>query len=640
VTTDRSTLEGKDRAELTVIATAMGNKVGSRMRKGQIIDLIIGSSDDGPEESEEEVVVADAADDSSNDAPESDDADAADGADSDDDVDSDADSGDGADDSDEEAADDAARSDDSNDSERKPRQNERKRNDAKKDGGRGDGGNKSNKNDGKHDSGQNDPEPGNKRRRRRRGRDRDELPWEGEPVSVDGFLDLRSDGYGFLRVEGGIPSRDDCYVPVKMVRDFGLRSGDRIVGSSRPAARNEKNPALLTIETVNDRDPEEARNRPSFDDLTPIFPDEQLVLERATTPANLTARIMDVVSPIGKGQRGLIVAPPKAGKTTVIKEIIRSIETNNPEVRLIVLLVDERPEEVTDMKRWMKNGEVVASTFDRPTDEHITVAELVGERARRMVESGDDVCIIMDSVGARCPAVSTPVRSTPPSACLVRLAMSKRVDRSRSWRRHLSRPARVWTRSSSKSSRAPATWSCASTAALPKSACSLPSTSPQVRPVTTSCCSTARAMGRPTRCVESSTPLATTVSQRRLAPLSCCSTALPARASARSAGLCVVLRRDAASAAEAVGRPECRAALATRFADVHRMFLQLVDLPLSLHRAMQRHEEEAPEALVHAFSGLAHQKRHPKRHQSYDCEYPDELRKRHSYNCSERSAAG
>jgi len=211
-------------------------------------------------------------------------------------------------------------------------------------------------------------------------------------------LNLATSAVVAVEVEGGIPSRDDCYVPVKMVRDFGLRSGDRIVGSSRPAARNEKNPALLTIDTVNDRDPEEARNRPSFDDLTPIFPDEQRVLERATTPANLTARIMDVVSPIGKGQRGLIVAPPKAGKTTVIKEIIRSIETNNPEVRLIVLLVDERPEEVTDMKRWVKNGEVVASTFDRPTDEHITVAELVGERARRMVESGDDVCIIMDGI--------------------------------------------------------------------------------------------------------------------------------------------------------------------------------------------------------------------------------------------------
>jgi len=183
-----------------------------------------------------------------------------------------------------------------------------------------------------------------------------------------------------------------------MVRDFGLRSGDRIRGTSRPAARNEKNPALLTVLAVNERDPEEARGRADFDDLVPIFPTEQLVLERASTPANLTARIIDLVAPIGKGQRGLIVAPPKAGKTTVIKEIVRSIETNNPEVRLIVLLIDERPEEVTDMKRWLKSGEVVASTFDRPTDEHITVAELVSERARRMVESGDDVCIIMDGI--------------------------------------------------------------------------------------------------------------------------------------------------------------------------------------------------------------------------------------------------
>jgi transcription termination factor Rho len=201
-----------------------------------------------------------------------------------------------------------------------------------------------------------------------------------------------------LRVEGGLASSDDCYVPVKMVRDFGLRSGDRIRGTSRPAARNDKNPALITVDAVNEREPEEARGRPNFDDLTPIFPTEQLVLERATTPANLTARIVDLVAPIGKGQRGLIVAPPKAGKTTVIKEIVRSIETNHPEVRLIVLLIDERPEEVTDMKRWLTNGEVVASTFDRPTDEHIAVAELVSERARRMVESGDDVCIIMDGI--------------------------------------------------------------------------------------------------------------------------------------------------------------------------------------------------------------------------------------------------
>jgi transcription termination factor Rho len=392
VTSDRSTLEGKDRAELTVIAQAMGHKVGSRMRKAQIIDLIVGADDDGDAESS-----ANGADEAKQDR-----------ADLDSSEQSEADTDESDDSTEDESEDD--RDDDSdqgdNGSSKKDRGGRTSKAERGRDGGGRNDGNKNdgnrndgNKNDGnKNDGGQSDPEPGNKRRRRRRGRDRDELPWEGEPISVDGFLDLRSDGYGFLRVEGGIPSRDDCYVPVKMVRDFGLRSGDRIRGTSRPAARNEKNPALLTVDAVNERDPEEARNRPNFDDLVPIFPNEQLVLERATTPADLTARIVDLVAPIGKGQRGLIVAPPKAGKTTVIKEIVRSIESNNPEVRLIVLLIDERPEEVTDMKRWLKNGEVVASTFDRPTEEHITVAELVGERARRMVESGDDVCIIMDGI--------------------------------------------------------------------------------------------------------------------------------------------------------------------------------------------------------------------------------------------------
>ena len=388
MTSDRSTLEGKDRAELTVIAQAMGNKVGSRMRKAQIIDLIVGADDI---DSSDEAEAPSTPDDEKSPA---------------------ADAGSNGD------ADREASKSDTSSSDKpqpKPRQNERSgsKNGQSDRGGshdRGGSNERSGSNDGGGDrsgrddangdnnrSNQNDDQ-GNKRRRRRRGRDREELPWEGEPISVDGFLDLRSDGYGFLRVQGGIPSRDDCYVPVKMVRDFGLRSGDRIRGTSRPAARNEKNPALLSVDAVNERDPEEARGRLDFDDLVPIFPNEQLVLERASTPANLTSRIIDLVAPIGKGQRGLIVAPPKAGKTTVIKEIVRSIETNNPEVRLIVLLIDERPEEVTDMKRWIDKGEVVASTFDRPTEEHITVAELVSERARRMVESGDDVCIIMDGI--------------------------------------------------------------------------------------------------------------------------------------------------------------------------------------------------------------------------------------------------
>jgi transcription termination factor Rho len=259
-----------------------------------------------------------------------------------------------------------------------------------------------------------DGEPGN-RRRRRRGRDRErggggggggererggerpEEPWQGEPVEVTGLLDLRDEGYGFLRVKSYLASKDDVYVSVKQVRQFGLRRGDHIKGASRPAGRNEKNPALLRIDEVNGDDPEKAKARPRFEDLTPLFPDERLKLELESDPTDMTARIVDLISPIGKGQRGLIVSPPKAGKTTVMKQIARSIETNNPEVHLMVLLIDERPEEVTDMRRWVK-GEVVASTFDRPSDEHTSVAELSIERAKRMVEEGRDVVIILDGI--------------------------------------------------------------------------------------------------------------------------------------------------------------------------------------------------------------------------------------------------
>jgi transcription termination factor Rho len=248
-------------------------------------------------------------------------------------------------------------------------------------------------------------EPGN-RRRRRRGRDRPGGGQQqqagddafGEPIDVEGLLDLRDEGYGFLRLKGYLPSKEDVYVSVKQVRQFALRKGDRLAGKSRAAARNEKNPALLQIDLVNGVDPEKARNRPRFEDLTPLFPDERLNLELPDDPGNMTARIIDLLAPIGKGQRGLIVSPPKAGKTTVMKQIARSIETNNPECHLIVLLVDERPEEVTDMRRWLIRGEVAASTFDRPSDEHTTVAELVIDRAKRMVEDGKDVVIILDGI--------------------------------------------------------------------------------------------------------------------------------------------------------------------------------------------------------------------------------------------------
>jgi transcription termination factor Rho len=255
------------------------------------------------------------------------------------------------------------------------------------------------------------PEPGNRRSRRRRGRDRErgdrqpqdqgqgdrESQFQGEPVPVQGLLDLRDEGYGFLRTGGYLASGNDVYVSLSQVRRFALRKGDYVSGASRPASSSEKYPALLRIDTVNDMTPDEARARPRFEDLTPLFPDQKLRLEVPGDTNNMVARIVDLISPIGKGQRGMIVSPPKAGKTTVLKQIAHSIETNNPEVHLMVLLVDERPEEVTDMRRSVK-GEVVSSTFDRPSEEHTQVAELAIERAKRLVEMGKDVVIVLDGI--------------------------------------------------------------------------------------------------------------------------------------------------------------------------------------------------------------------------------------------------
>ena len=218
-----------------------------------------------------------------------------------------------------------------------------------------------------------------------------------DPVQVAGHLDLRDEGYGFLRVSGYLPSRDDSYVPVKLTRQYGLRKGDHIAGLSRPAGRNEKNPALLEIHEINGADPELARSRPRFEDLTPVHPSERLTLEVAGDPSGTTARIIDLIAPIGRGQRGLIVSPPGAGRTSVIKAIAAAIEANHPDVELVVLLIDERPEEVTEMRRSVQ-GEVIASTFDRPSDEHVHVADLAIEKAKRLVERGEHVVVLLDGL--------------------------------------------------------------------------------------------------------------------------------------------------------------------------------------------------------------------------------------------------
>jgi transcription termination factor Rho len=238
------------------------------------------------------------------------------------------------------------------------------------------------------------------RQRGRKGGDRGERPDrpprpEAPPVECKGLLDVLPDGFGFLRTNGYTQGDNDVYVSLSQIRRFSLRRGDEIVGQVREPKDNEKYNALLKIDTVNDMDPETARRRPVFEQLTPLFPEERLRLE--TPEHDTAARIMDLLCPIGKGQRGLIVSPPKAGKTTILKKLANSIATNNPDVDLFVLLVDERPEEVTDMQRSVI-GTVVASTFDQPSENHVQVTELLLDRVKRLVETGRDVVVLLDSI--------------------------------------------------------------------------------------------------------------------------------------------------------------------------------------------------------------------------------------------------
>src|SRR5437868_4337318 len=210
-----------------------------------------------------------------------------------------------------------------------------------------------------------------------------------------GILDIVDDGYGFLRQERYLPGSNDVYVSQSQIRRFGLRTGDMVTGQVRPPKDSEKYHGLLRVEAVNGLDPEVAKRRPHFDTLTPIFPREMLDLE--TVPNNTTQRLINLVSPIGRGQRGLIVSPPKAGKTTVLKHIANGITTNYPDVHLMVVLIGERPEEVTDVKRSVR-AEVVSSTFDEPVEDHTAVAEMALNRAKRLVEGGRDVVILLDSI--------------------------------------------------------------------------------------------------------------------------------------------------------------------------------------------------------------------------------------------------
>ncbi|WP_296012362.1 transcription termination factor Rho [uncultured Adlercreutzia sp.] len=212
---------------------------------------------------------------------------------------------------------------------------------------------------------------------------------------VTGVLDIMGDGYGFLRTSGYLPGENDIYVGLATIRKNGLRKGDMVTGQTRPARPNDKFAALQKVTAVNGAAPELMAYRPKFSELTPVFPDERLLMEHGKNTT--TARVIDLTAPIGKGQRGLIVSPPKAGKTTVLKDIAAAITANNPDVHLMYLGIDERPEEATDMERSIR-GEVVSSTFDMPSENHIQVAELVIERAKRLVEEGKDVVILLDSI--------------------------------------------------------------------------------------------------------------------------------------------------------------------------------------------------------------------------------------------------
>src|SRR5919204_991782 len=233
------------------------------------------------------------------------------------------------------------------------------------------------------------------RRRQREERRQREMEMREEELATaptaTGLLDILPEGYGFLRTSGYLPGQQDIYVSLSQVRRFMLRKGDTVTRKGRHPKDNEKYFALLQIDTVNGVDPETAKSRPNFDKLTPLFPHDRFRLE--TGPTDVTGRIIDMITPIGKGQRGMVVSPPKAGKTTVLKNIANGIINSSPDTHVIILLVDERPEEVTDWQRTVQPAEVVYSTFDKPPDQHIQVTELVLERAKRLAEMGQDVAI-------------------------------------------------------------------------------------------------------------------------------------------------------------------------------------------------------------------------------------------------------
>ena len=381
-TMDRSSLEGKLLPELQQIAQTMGIEGTQRLRKAGLIDAIVEASTNGGRSGDGSAgASAPAASVAIAEHDESDDGAA--------------------------ASDGGTATAEAPSEERRPREDDRPSDDRRPDDRRGDGGSRPQGGD-RGDRGGDRNDPRNRRRRptreeRRQLREERREREEQERVealktapSASGILDLLPDGYGFMRTSGYLPGPDDIYVSMSQVRKHQLRKGDVVTGKVRQPKDNEKYWALLEVEKVNDMDPGAAQERKSFDKLTPLFPDDRFRLESGATA--VTERIIDMIAPIGKGQRGMVVSPPKAGKTTVLKQIANGIIQSSPETHVMVLLVDERPEEVTDWQRTVEAAEVVYSTFDKPTDQHIQVTELVLERARRLAESGKDVAIILDSI--------------------------------------------------------------------------------------------------------------------------------------------------------------------------------------------------------------------------------------------------
>ncbi len=393
-TMDRDTLGGKLLPELQQIAQTMGVEGAQKLRKAGLIDAIVAAGSNGGGEAkparakrttkpaDDEATTSSGAEDAPAEANAS-----------------------------ERTADDAERSPRPRDRGDRPNGERGNQDRGNADRGNADRGNdRGNAERGAQDRGNQDRDGLDRDRRRRpsreeRRRQREERRVREEADRAEevktapsrtGILDTLPEGYGFLRTNGYLPGPDDVYVSLSHVRKHHLRKGDTITGKIREPKNNEKYPALLLVESVNDMDPDAAAKRPQFDKLTPLFPNERFRLENG--PLAIAERIVDMVSPIGKGQRGMVVAPPKAGKTTILKQIANGIIKSSPDTHVIVLLVDERPEEVTDWQRTVTAAEVVYSTFDKPTDQHIQITELVLERSKRLAEMGHDVAIMLDNL--------------------------------------------------------------------------------------------------------------------------------------------------------------------------------------------------------------------------------------------------